>query len=397
MTAMGQSFAGRDVMDTVGRGKPTGVNRVGNSTTAKVLPLTSLRFFAALYVVFFHTLVLALGTGWRDLSTVHGRVLELGYISVSFFFTLSGYILAVNYLPRRVSTQQFWWARFARVYPLFLFTLLISCPQYLVGAVKRIGYHAAAGEVLGQLVGNIFLLQAWLPSLARIDFPNWSLSVEAFFYLLFPFLLAVLAKPGVRLLAAAGIFAYLAGMCFVVTAMHAHIAADLLRYNPLFHLHAFVVGVVVGVIRTKVRLQSRGAPAFLLMAIVCFAFTVHYYRYIPWPLLQDGLLVPAFVCLILAFDSGNKALNRPLSAKWLVILGEASYGLYLIHIPLWEVFRHLRVQHSVVGYLLYLFSAMTLSVLSFFYLETPLRRWLTKPSSVVSTATAHLRATAAAR
>jgi peptidoglycan/LPS O-acetylase OafA/YrhL len=390
MTAMGRSFGGCDFMDTGERGKPAEGNGTCGSRTSRVLPLTSLRFFAALYVVFFHTLVLAFGTGLTDLSTVYGRVLLLGYISVSFFFTLSGYILAVSYLPRRVSTQQFWWARFARVYPLFLFTLFLSCPQYFVGAAKRIGYHAAAGELVDKLVGNIFLLQAWIPSLAKIDFPNWSLSVEAFFYLLFPFLLAALAKPGVRLLAATGIFTYLAGICLVVTAMHAHVAEDVLRYNPLFHLHTFVIGAVVGVIHTKVRLHSRLAPAFLVMAIVCFVFTVHYYSYIPFALLQDGLLVPAFVCLILAFDSGNKGLDKLLSAKWLVILGEASYGLYLIHIPLWDVFHHLRVDHSGAAYLLYLFSAITLSVLSFFYLETPLRRFLTKPSSV-STATAYWR------
>jgi peptidoglycan/LPS O-acetylase OafA/YrhL len=375
-------------MGTGGRGKSAGGNGSGPS---KVLPLTSLRFFAALYVVFFHTLVLAFGAGVTDHSTVYGRVMLLGYISVSFFFTLSGYILAVSYLPRKVSTQQFWWARFARIYPLFLVTLFIGCPQYLIGVAKQIGYHAAAAGLLDKLVGNIFLLQAWIPSMAKIDFPNWSLSVEAFFYLLFPFLLVALAKPRVRFLATIGVLTYLAGICFVVSAIHAHVAEDVLRYNPLFHLHSFVIGAVVGVIHTKVRLHSRLAPAFLAMAILCFAFTVHYYSYIPMSLLHDGLLVPAFVCLILAFDSGNKGLDRLLSAKWLVILGEASYGLYLLHIPLWEVFHHLRLDHSGAGYLLYLFSAITLSVLSFFYLETPLRRLLTKPSSLVPTATAYWR------
>ena len=62
---------------------------------SKILPLTSLRFFASLYVVLYHTMARVFVHS-RDLSTLHGRILDLGYIAVSFFFTLSGYILAVS-------------------------------------------------------------------------------------------------------------------------------------------------------------------------------------------------------------------------------------------------------------------------------------------------------------
>jgi peptidoglycan/LPS O-acetylase OafA/YrhL len=378
-------------MNTGWRGNSGGSNGSSGLRASRVLPLTSLRFFAALYVVFFHTLVLAFSGAVADVSTVYGRIWRLGYISVSFFFTLSGYILAVNYLPRKVSTQQFWWARFARVYPLFVFTLAMSCPQYFVGAARRIGYEAATGDLLDKLAGNVFMLQAWRPSLDKIDFPNWSLSVEAFFYLLFPFLLAGLARQRVRILAVIGVLAYLGGICVVATAMHDQITVDVLRYNPLFHLHSFVIGVILGIVQSKVRVHSSFAPAFLVMAVVCFGLTLHYYSYIPMTLLHDGLLVPAFACLILAFGSGNQALDSLLSPKWLVVLGEASYGLYLIHIPLWEIFHYLRLDHSGAAYLLYLASAITLSVLSFFYLETPLRRLLTQPASVLPTATAYWR------
>jgi peptidoglycan/LPS O-acetylase OafA/YrhL len=58
---------------------------------------------------------------------------------------------------------------------------------------------------------------------------------------------------------------------------------------------------------------------------------------------------------------------------------------------LWEIFHYLRLDHSGAAYLLYLASAITLSVLSFFYLETPLRRLLTQPASVLPTATAYWR------
>src|ERR1700761_4673438 len=177
-------------METDLRANPAATSSSGGGA-AKILPLTSLRFFAALWVVFFHTLILAFGPRVTNVATVSGRIMLLGYISVSFFFTLSGYILAVTYLPRKVSMGRFWWSRFARVYPLFFATLLLGCPKYFLGEVKRLGAHAAVPELLDKLAGNVFMLQAWMPSLAKFDFPNWSLSVEAFFYLLFPFLLVV--------------------------------------------------------------------------------------------------------------------------------------------------------------------------------------------------------------
>jgi peptidoglycan/LPS O-acetylase OafA/YrhL len=379
------------MMETEVRANPAAGSSANGFGASKILPLTSLRFFAALWVAFFHTLLLAFGPQVTNVSTISGRILLLGYISVSFFFTLSGYILAVTYLPRRVSTTRFWWARFARVYPLFFVTLILSCPQYFFGEAKRLGYLAASTELLDKLLGNIFMVQAWMPSLVKIDFPNWSLSVEAFFYLLFPFLLAVIARPRVRFLAVMGALTWVAGMGVVGSAIHARIAVDVLRYNPLFHLHSFVLGAILGVIQSKSRLSPRLAPAFLLAAVAGFAVAVHYYAVIPMSLFHNGLMAPVFVCLILAFSSGNHALDKFLSPSWLVVLGEASYGLYLIHIPLWDVFHHLRLEHSMLAYLIYLATAITLSVLSFFYLETPMRRLLTKPSNVFPHATAYLR------
>jgi peptidoglycan/LPS O-acetylase OafA/YrhL len=342
---------------------------------SKVLPLTSLRFFAAMYVVGYHT-VDRVFTHCKDLSTVHGRLFDLGYIAVSFFFTLSGYILAVSYLPRRVSKRQFWWARFARIYPLFLLTLLVDAPQYLVGVAKQIGYPSAVPVLIEKVIGNMLLLQAWAPAMRSMDWPNWSLSVEAFFYLLFPFLLTRIARLKTPVLAAAGALSYAGGMGVVTAALHSHASLDVLKFNPLFHLHAFICGTLLGAIRIRSRLVPLYAPAFLCVAIACFTLVVHFYRYLPLPLIHDGLLVPAFVCLILAFDSGNRTMDALLSMKGLVVLGEASYGLYLIHIPLWHVFYHLRIDQSKVAYPLYLACAVALSVLSFFYVETPLRRLL---------------------
>ena len=97
----------------------------------KIHALTSLRFFAAFYVVCFHSL-------WNGtfLPSLHrnsylGKLIHLGYSQVSFFFLLSGYILAFVYLRdnRPIAARKFFLARFARIYPLLFLALLADTPH----------------------------------------------------------------------------------------------------------------------------------------------------------------------------------------------------------------------------------------------------------------------------
>ena len=79
--------------------------------------LTSLRFFAALHVVIFHlySIHVTEGPAWyRNLSS-------LGYVGVSLFFVLSGFILVYTYAGRAWTAVTFWQARIARIYPAYLF------------------------------------------------------------------------------------------------------------------------------------------------------------------------------------------------------------------------------------------------------------------------------------
>ncbi len=95
----------------------------------KILPLTSMRFFAALYVVFYHEL-----THTAELAGSHGffeRFCSLGYVSVSLFFFLSGFVLAIAYLAGKpMDVRRFLVARFARIYPLLFACLLFDLPHF---------------------------------------------------------------------------------------------------------------------------------------------------------------------------------------------------------------------------------------------------------------------------
>ena len=98
--------------------------------------LTSLRFLAALHVVMFHLHALKIyeGSGW------YHRTALIGYVGVSLFYVLSGFILVYTYGGRELKIGKFWQARFARVYPAYLFSLVLTAPGffYVCIALKNI-------------------------------------------------------------------------------------------------------------------------------------------------------------------------------------------------------------------------------------------------------------------
>ena len=84
--------------------------------------LTSLRIFFALMVFGAHCYVID--------SSFDAHFFKEGFVGVSFFFVLSGFIIAYNYqeklLEKTATKRTFWVARLARIYPLHLLTLLIA-------------------------------------------------------------------------------------------------------------------------------------------------------------------------------------------------------------------------------------------------------------------------------
>ena len=111
-----------------------------------------------------------------------------GRSGVTFFFVLSGLVLAWTYADAMPRLRVFWWRRFARIWPLHVVATLLSVGVYVLldRPVSTAGVVAALG-----------LVHAWFNDPAIVNGGNgatWSLSDEAFFYLCFPLLLAVMAR-----------------------------------------------------------------------------------------------------------------------------------------------------------------------------------------------------------
>src|SRR5438270_766696 len=142
-----------------------------------LVPLTSVRFLAALRVAVYHFV------SWGD-KAYWWRGLLATPISVTYFFVSSGFLLAYNYSERsdlgQMDSTRFLLGRVARLLPVYFLGLLVSIPLLL-----QPGNFSLRKTTL-----TVFLLQSWFPNSALYwNSPAWALSDLAFFYLCLPVLL----------------------------------------------------------------------------------------------------------------------------------------------------------------------------------------------------------------
>ena len=138
-----------------------------NSGKRQLLPLTGMRCFLALWVVVYHQIpaVHTLAIDWfPNAPDIVPCLIRTGYVAVSVFFVLSGFVLSYNYdLGKRWPPSAVWRfaaARFARVYPAYFLGILLILPFMLLRAAKGVT-DLATQAFFGLL--SVMLLQSWNP------------------------------------------------------------------------------------------------------------------------------------------------------------------------------------------------------------------------------------------
>lgn len=354
--------------------------------------LTSLRFFAAFHVVIFHfqAMQIFIGPAWfKKLSSI-------GYVGVSFFFVLSGFILVYTYAGQPIILKSFWRARFARIYPAYAFSLLVTAPFFFFAVLTmNIPFFVwAKAHLKLASVLVLSLLQAWVPQAALTwNAVAWSLSVEAFFYLLFPFLVLLFVRrsqPQLVIIATASWLTSLALSGFYVALNPDHLSvvnADVLgafwlnalKFNPLARLPEFVLGMASGFLFLRSRRESKFALPLVLGGIAAVVLVIYFSAVIPYPILHTALLAPAFAAIVYGFALRPKW-SAILENRLFVLCGDASYSLYLLHSLIIGMYFHsptgqLRYQ-SPIGVLVFVLIAVTISALVYRFVEEPARRKL---------------------
>jgi peptidoglycan/LPS O-acetylase OafA/YrhL len=315
-------------------------------------------------------------------------ILPGGYLGVDVFFVLSGYLITSilwrEAIQNRLSIVRFYDRRVRRIMPALLFLLVAT------------SFFATALLLPADLIGYGKSLLATLVFLANIYFWRdtdyfsrtaeqkpllhlWSLGVEEQFYILFPAIIALLARFG-RRSALAGVTAVTLAS-FALNVMALRIGGE----SPAFFLlptRAWELGA--GAMLAVIPARSRGpgirsdewmvetisiGGALLLVLGLCHP--VRLFGVLPVAL----PVVFGTTALIYAASSRPPLINQALSWPPVVFVGLISYSLYLWHWPVIVFARYYLVRDlSAVEMCTALVLMLVMAVLSWRYVERPFRQ-----------------------
>jgi len=307
--------------------------------------LSSLRFFAAAYIFLFHALAMKILDRARAPAGLK-YFAESGYIAVSFFFVLSGFVLVYGYADRVTDTLRFVKSRLARIYPAYLLALAFG--GFFFFAINLMDIPDlrwfARHQVL-MTVSTLTLTQSWIPQAAMgWNAPGWAVSVFLFYYAIFPTVSRRLARMSSRAIFGMVTAAWLCSLgvatAYVIFAPDGVRHVDrvpgtltwlnFVKFNPVMRLSEFLMGMAIGYAVARATPTARRATASLAAGVALLALLIAAQKWIPYPVMHTGLAAPAFGLIIYGLTVPPRWLGW-LSAKPLTALGDASLSFYLLH------------------------------------------------------------------
>lgn len=375
-----------------------------HATQNYLTTLTPLRGIAALLVVIFHSNLMV----QPFLPPGYTRFVEFSWLWVDFFFILSGFILTYVYgrdFEQRVQKANYWkyiGARFARVYPLHLFTMIwvVICTIFILYYAHSLDPFFADIFNLEAIPTSLLFLQSLhLYSAAPLNTPSWSLSTEWWMYMIFPFLvpLFVRLRSGGRWLVFLLIAAYFVFLKFVIGPISGpfkgnntiNLVAD---FGLLRCIGGFLLGMLLHSFyqeRIGYRILSRSIT-FLL-----FSFATVGAMHFGWDELLIVLLFP-FILLTAAYNTTG--VKRILDKKPLQLLGDWSFSIYMVHVPIAFIMFVFTVRENpnlfadfmaliqsppdyqlgVISLIVLVASTLVVASLTYRLIEVPARKYINK-------------------
>jgi peptidoglycan/LPS O-acetylase OafA/YrhL len=337
--------------------------------------LTGIRGIAAWLVVFYHV-------RHSTHEIVPQGVIDLlakGYLAVDLFFVLSGFVLWYTYGERlhqggRVQAWPFLWRRFARVWPLHAFIMVV-----FVGLAVALALTGKSNPryPLAELPLHFLLIQNWgLTDHLRWNDPAWSISTEFAAYLLFPLIAAAVRWDR---LGAPALLAIAAALCAAVALLFAASGAMTLgEHIPQIGVWRCLGGFCLGIIACLLWRKWQDAPRAAGLALAASAAMLIGGLALGLP---ETVFVPAlFFTGILALALDRGPVSRLLSSRIAIYMGEISYSTYLSHFLLWILFKMAFVDHDLqigwAGLAGYVALVAVASVALYHGVEKPAQAWL---------------------
>jgi exopolysaccharide production protein ExoZ len=315
--------------------------------------LQVLRGLAALGVVFYHTDYRLAGDWHTD------------FFGVAIFFVISGFIMC---FITRENADDFLAKRFIRIVPMYwLCTLVLVAIVYRFGLL-RLSTWTTNTTLATDLPRSLLFLPSERTPLLSV---GWTLNFEIYFYLVFGLALWINRR-----------FAPLISAVIVYTVfiLDQHGFGSLAHYYSHDYIHYFLTGIALFYVWTFGAFFARGWPVAAICAagLLCF-FGSQFARPL-WPewLLAYYWWLPPFVvaCALFMESSG-----LPITWKPAILLGDASYSLYLTHTIFYEMARPLlrawqlpTPKESIWVMLFEVVTATFIGIAVHLYVEKPLLR-----------------------
>lgn len=295
----------------------------------EITSLTGLRFFAALYVFIFH-----MHMRWPlSVNEFTNNIISQGAVGMSIFFMLSGFLLSYRYVHIETNSASYLVNRFARIYPIYGVAMLITLPWIGIN-IHSVDFESSTQEfqkLILLCIANIFLIQAWFPQFFSFwnNGGSWSISVEAFLYIVLPFLLPAMSRLKIKTLFILIIVLYLLALLPGLSVnLFPGTPFPVFYATPIYRLPEFLIGVCMLLLYKK---TSRENKYTTLQAIAILGFTVYI------GMLGDNMssyighnfITIPFIAFILFSLANNKSVfAKILGSPILVWLGKVSYCFY---------------------------------------------------------------------
>ena len=408
-------------------------SQVAGSRENYLPALDGLRFMAAMLVAGGHyASIFSQGSASGTITTLTG-------LGMTLFFVLSGFVIHYNYcrtIPEKGGVQAFAVARFARLYPLYIALFIIDFSYTGLTGHGACGRAGETGHALA-LANYLTLTQSWFYGVickssliyqyGPVAAVTWSISVEAFFYVVYVGMAKLIARGkwpmrrvvGLSAASYVAVVIYLFGCAYLqpeidrtglalfgpVATVDAGYQDSLLRwlfyFNPVARLGEFFLGMAAAhlFLQRKSSLASLRSTqtSMLVFAAVVGAVAIHIFLYdvvasrsVTIGRIASPLYAPAVAVVMYLVARYDTFSSRFFSSPLLVRIGEASYSIYLLHEVLPSLYKRLGILaiDPSLFWPMWGCSLVLLAIISrgsYVYFERParfaIRKWLAPKST----------------
>lgn len=353
---------------------------VSRNTNSTIYSIQVLRAVAALLVVADHTLI-HIFTVYDLPQIYHVMAWKLGGIGVTTFFVISGFVMALTNdanFGRREEPLRFMLNRIIRIMPLYWLMSAIAAALFIVTASKQI----SISYLLMSLFFIVPLDTANHTIMQPVLGPGWTLSYEMFFYAVFALFLMLPKRAALTGFTTVMVALVIWGMSTLSsTEINDPTSRFAFYANPLLLL--FVGGVLLGALYKKYESVFQNTNiniSWMYGAVALTLFISIATDKNSWPLiLQPLVFILPLICVAIALLCRFQPVTR--SGRLGVLLGEASYSIYLSHILVLAIMRKIVPVAPLFGivYFIVVFTAAAVTGTGIYkFIEVPLTKYARK-------------------